>query len=348
MRELSVARHTWERLKPLETNSDATSMERHLQTQFQLTAPRAETGMAFHPGYSGVLEGRHRSFDAEPSSGPSVRPIYPLSTERSRSISQTLLSPTTPISRGIMEITGTDMSLSEGFSSSEGMGYIDTPATTEPLEKTSSGVGDVSVASPSESIPTQMNQSRRQSTAPDAPLASPPEFSPIQMTQSRLQSPTTVSFKSEPSLKSPSVQMSTQSEKRTSRWKSKLTSSKKDSSKTSGDSSSLSSATLEAQKLEEVSLKSLISSSKFSMRGKNSKAINVSLSGNSAYALFWTQSCINVWDVGMSPPILGRSISTESSCVLAAVTKMHLAYIIGTRDQKLTVRSSCILKHDSD
>jgi hypothetical protein len=35
-----------------------------------------------------------------------------------------------------------------------------------------------------------------------------------------------------------------------------------------------------------------------------------------------------------------RAIATESTCLLAALTKVHLAYIIGTRDQKLTVSIS--------
>jgi hypothetical protein len=87
-------------------------------------------------------------------------------------------------------------------------------------------------------------------------------------------------------------------------------------------------------------LKSLASSSKASFRGKSAKNINVYVSQNSTYALFWTQTAINIWDVGNSPPFLGREIATDSNCVLAAVTKVHLAYIIGTRDQKLTVSNS--------
>jgi hypothetical protein len=35
-----------------------------------------------------------------------------------------------------------------------------------------------------------------------------------------------------------------------------------------------------------------------------------------------------------------KAISTESTCILAAVAKSHVAYIIGTRDQKLTVSST--------
>jgi hypothetical protein len=96
---------------------------------------------------------------------------------------------------------------------------------------------------------------------------------------------------------------------------------------------------VESQRIEEISLKSLTNANKNSGRGKSSKSINVYLSQNSTYGLFWTQPSINIWDVGTSPPSFMRAISTESTCVLAAVTRLHLAYIIGTRDQKLTVKN---------
>ncbi|TVY90713.1 hypothetical protein LAWI1_G004849, partial [Lachnellula willkommii] len=73
-------------------------------------------------------------------------------------------------------------------------------------------------------------------------------------------------------------------------------------------------------------------------KGKGAKSINVYLSQNSTYALFWNPFSIYIFDVGPSPPTIGRAISTESACVLVAVTKVHLAYVIGTRDQKLTLR----------
>ncbi|WEW60398.1 hypothetical protein PRK78_005883 [Emydomyces testavorans] len=113
---------------------------------------------------------------------------------------------------------------------------------------------------------------------------------------------------------------------------------KKDASvPAAGDTSSVSTETLERQKLEEISLKDLITASKAHGRGKP-KRIKVYLSQNSTYALFWTQPSLHIWDVGISPPALIRAISTESSCLMAAVTKTYLAYVIGTRDQKLTLR----------
>ncbi|KAH7311904.1 hypothetical protein BKA65DRAFT_574577 [Rhexocercosporidium sp. MPI-PUGE-AT-0058] len=130
-----------------------------------------------------------------------------------------------------------------------------------------------------------------------------------------------------------------QPEKSKFRWRpsrSKLTSSKKEPSKT-GDSSCLSSTTLESQKLDEISLNNLLGSSKIS-RGKSGKNIKVAISQNSSHVLFWTQASINIWDVGASSPRLCKAVLTESNYILAAVTKVHLAYIIGTRDQKLTLR----------
>ncbi|KAH8819886.1 hypothetical protein F5884DRAFT_815920 [Xylogone sp. PMI_703] len=306
MREILAVRHTWDRLKPLESNSDAASVERHGPTQFQLTAPKAEL---FPHGYN-PLSGRHASFDAgEQIPPPPIRPIFPPSSDQMRSIHQALQSPISPTSRPILDIPSTELSHSEGFGSSEGMSYMNTPGTTDPQEKTSIAVPD-----------------------PLSPQISSQESNP------RLQSVSTVSFRSDQLVRSETVPTAPPLEKKTSRWMSKLTTSKKEASKSSGDSSSLSSTTLEAQRLEEVSLKSLITTSKFSMRGRNAKTINVTLSQNSTYVLFWNQSSINIWDASTSPPILGRAISTESSCVLAAVTKKHLAYIIGTRDQRLTLR----------
>jgi hypothetical protein len=95
---------------------------------------------------------------------------------------------------------------------------------------------------------------------------------------------------------------------------------------------------MEDQKLDEISLGALSSVQKIAGRGKNAKNINVYLSRHSTFALFWTQLLIQIWDVETSPPAMARAISTTSTCILAAVAKVHLAYIIGTRDQKLTAR----------
>ncbi|EFE38399.1 WD40 repeat protein [Trichophyton verrucosum HKI 0517] len=107
---------------------------------------------------------------------------------------------------------------------------------------------------------------------------------------------------------------------------------------TSGDASSHSSGSMENQRPEEICLKNLTSAAKSQGKGKVSKLMNVSLSQNSTNALFWMPSTIQVWDVGVTPAAVTRIIPTEGSCLLAAVTKRYLAYIVGSKDQKLTLR----------
>ncbi|KAL5324907.1 hypothetical protein ACEPPN_006026 [Leptodophora sp. 'Broadleaf-Isolate-01'] len=318
MRELTFAKDAWELLKPLESNADTINVERHLPTQFQMASPKVETGMPFHPGYGSILrKGRQRSCEGEGSSHPPSHINIPDSrfAERSRAMpAPYLISPSSPGLGRRMETQRTDLTPSEELTSSDGANYFDTPGTSDP-QKSQSNVGEAVSPFSLGFVPQGSNSS-----------------------QSRLQSISTVSFDPDPLPRSRTLPSVPPPEKGKSRsWRSKLTSSKKESSKTSGDSSSLSSTTLESQKLEEISLKNLVSSSKIS-RGKSGKNINVAISQNSSYVLFWTQASINIWDVGASSPILGRAVLTESNCVLAAVTKVHLAYIIGTRDQKLTLR----------
>jgi hypothetical protein len=50
---------------------------------------------------------------------------------------------------------------------------------------------------------------------------------------------------------------------------------------------------------------------------------------------------LSVWDVSTSPPTVRQSIPTEGSCVIAAVSKDFLAYIVGSRDRTLTVSQKC-------
>ena len=310
-REISLARHTWDLLKPLEPSAETINVERHLPTQFQLAPPK-ETGMMFPSGYT-LGGGSQRSHDTD-SSSPRHRPAFleSASADRSRSISQALPSPNSP-----------------------GYRQIDTPATE---------------LSPSENMPSlasmdgatldsrAMHENRRGSSSAFEPPFSPDSVLSRGFSQPRLEPMTsTVSFEPAPLIRGRTVPVVAQPEKGKSSWRSKF-GSKKDPYKASGDTSSLSSTTLESQRLDEFSLKSLASAPKISVRGKGAKSINVYLSQNSPYALFWTQASIHIWDVGTSPPTMVRAIATESTCLLAALTKVHLAYIIGTRDQKLTVK----------
>lgn len=126
-------------------------------------------------------------------------------------------------------------------------------------------------------------------------------------------------------------------EKGKTKWRLPFSSSKKPTAGPTGDSSSLSSTALEQQRLEEICLSSLASGQKISGKAKHAKIINAHISQTSTLALFWTQLSIQIWNVEASPPTMLRSIPTESTCLLATIAKSYLAYIIGTRDQKLTV-----------
>ncbi|KFA76983.1 hypothetical protein S40288_11011 [Stachybotrys chartarum IBT 40288] len=130
------------------------------------------------------------------------------------------------------------------------------------------------------------------------------------------------------------------SEKTKSRWKLSLGTLKKPlpPPAASGDSSSLSSTSVENQKLEEIPLYSLMSGQKNSGRNKSGRNIQVRLSQSSPLAIFWTQLSLQVYNIGASPPKLIRAIDTESTCILATVGKTHLAYMVGTRDQRLTLK----------
>jgi hypothetical protein len=189
--------------------------------------------------------------------------------------------------------------------------------------------------------PQRISDSRRGSNSAGEPPFSPDSLISRALSQPRIEpKSSTISFEPTPAplAGSRTVPVVAPPEKGKSSWRSKF-GSRKDSFKASGDASSISSTTLESQRLDEISLKSLASATKVPVKGKSAKNINVYLSQNSSFALFWTQSSILIWDVGPSPPTMVRAIATESTCLLAALTKVHLAYIIGTRDQKLTVRT---------
>lgn len=241
--------------------------------------------MALQLGYGG--NAIPNSPDIESSSSPYSRHPYPhpLFSDRSQSIT----SPTSSAFHQVLDTPRTEFSST--FMTTNGSGFFDTMKSGE---------------SSSRSITSPMDPP----VLPGLPLC--------EGSQSRLASVSTVSFEANTLSKNRSAPVTGQPAKGKSKWR-KLAVSRKESIKTAGDSSSSSPMTLEAQKLEEVSLRDLMNISKSSFKSKNSKNINVGLSQNSSYALFWTQSTVSVWDIGTSPPILGRSVSPESICVLASV-----------------------------
>ena len=311
VREITLARGIWDLLKPLESNADTINVARHVQTQFQLAPPKPDVGIQFHPVFANPIASQ-KPIGPESSTSPPGRSVFSgsMSPDRSRSsLPQALVSPVSPGFRRGIDTPRTEFTPSEDFASGDGLGFIDAPRTA---------TGDVArnISTVAEEWPT----------------------SPSIATRAQLHSTSNVSFDSESLSRRGTVPLVAPPEKGMSKWRSKLSGSKKESSRTSGESSSISSTTtLESQKVEEIPLKNLISGHKPPGKGKGAKNVNVSLSQNSTYVLFWTQASINVWDIGASSPILGRAITADSMIILASVTKVHLAYIIGTRDQKLTV-----------
>jgi hypothetical protein len=311
-REVPIARQTWELLGPLQPDADTINVERHLPTQFQLGPPKPESTGLLPPGYSsmpGVGAERPREPDVFPSSHPG----------QSSFAGQTFLDLPGPAFPSPL--------------SPKSPGYYQPPPTLRAEQSRSNLQFD------SKRKPTEESESTL-TFAPSDPafLTEPPPFSQDTPGFRRQVTPQEPHLIHTPR----TIPMVTAPEKGKSKWR-LFTTSKKTTAPPAADSSSLSSTTLEAQKLEEVSLSGLLGTQKGHSRGKSSKIINVHLSQSSTFALFWTQLLIHVWDVGTSPPTMVRAILPESTCILAAVARTHLAYIIGTRDQKLTVRAQSLL-----
>ncbi|GIK07553.1 hypothetical protein Aspvir_003219 [Aspergillus viridinutans] len=265
VREVSLARYTWEHLKPLSPNVEAINAERHLPTQFLLAPlrsdqPRRDSGTASGPsspppfGFSGFPQGRANAPRAEPW----VDSPPPLGNRR--------------MSETLRPAAG-----DPPFSADSVGGFEPLSKTTTVTHTSSSSSGGIRALSP----PATSDKSR-------------------------------------------------------SKWKSRFSTAKKET-RDHADSSSLSSATLESQKLEEIDLKSLCRRGKHSAGGKLAQQVKVSLSQDSTYSLFWSQSSIQIWEVSTCPPTFKDTISTDGFCILAAVTGTHVAYMTGDRDRKQTL-----------
>ena len=317
-REAPLARRAWELLRPLEPDADTINVERHLPAKFQLAPPKFDGGL-FAPGYGNALN----AADQRPPARERPRVDSSASADRAR-----LVSPLSPQSSGLpqppfsfhAEVFSPDDQAEQG---KRGQDYTPLQAHAQDHAQDTAYLHlDPNLpADPSGS--SQFRGSHSHSGADLSPIMSPTESTALS------------SSRTAPLINTPP-------EKGKSKWRLKFAGTRKPSIGTSADSSSLSSTALEAQKLEEIPLGSLCSVSKSAARGKSSKNVHVELSKSSSLALFWTQLSIHVWDVGVSPPIMTRSIPTESTCILATVAKLHLAYVIGTRDQKLTVLNSLL------
>ncbi|KAF7855442.1 hypothetical protein EAF04_010184 [Stromatinia cepivora] len=324
MREMTLARQVWDLLEPFESHADAINLERHIPTHFQLPPPKMDGAIPFHPAYgnSSASNVKMRTFDTEPPSPFHNKTSFTSAAaqDRSRSLPHTMPSQVSPTvctfgqrldTPNTLPSSSSDLTSLDGSRSGEG-------SRMPELRKTSTAT-DETPFSP-ESIPGQGN------TSPNDP-------SPFGI----------VSDSGTYFVNRPTIGHSHSDRKKSkggSKWTSVFTGTRKESIPgQSVETTSLSSSTVEAQRLDEINLESLVRvPRKTSSKSKSAKAINISLSQNSTNALFWTQSLIQIWDVGASPPAMTRVFPTESSCYKAAVTKMYLAYIIGTRDPKLTLR----------
>ena len=277
LREVPLARYTWENLKSIIPNVEAINVERHLPTQFLLSPPRADQ--------------LRRDSGGTPGGLAPMSPFSPLqrrwngvrteSVENLPSLSNRKMSDTPPPPRTPRAVTG------EHPFSADDVG--------EQFSRTTST---------DQSTKAVTFTSQSWSSSSGARTLSPPGRAD-----------------------------------KSSKWKSRFGVARKDTKDLpdTRDTSSLSSATLESQKLEEIDLKVLVNRAKESTKGKFAQNINVALSQDSTYNLFWTHTSIQIWDVSTSPPSFKDSVSTEGFCVLAAITTKHLIYMIGDRDQRLTV-----------
>jgi hypothetical protein len=326
MREVAVARQTWDILKPLEPNPDTINVERHLRTQFQLTAPRFENIPQGAP-YGNLSSRGSQPSDADvasqrPSTGAQSNPHPP----EPRTISQAIWPGGTP--RAVWDEVQTDLVPPENatFDSSEGTTHSHSEGRTIDTQTIQTSIGDtqyphdniVSPITPSVPLPFRLP---RTATAPISPSTSTYDHALTPTVSGRTVPPAPTPKPKKAGLfsrlqskrEAPAVQLEIQAGGR---------------------------SPLPQETTEEISLMSLIAVPKSLLRSKTAKTIrdvNVSLSQNSPHALFWSPSFIHLLDISSSPPKVIQALATDSTCVQATVTRVHLAYIIKSSDQKLTV-----------
>jgi len=304
-REVTIARQTWELIEPLRPDADTINVERHLRPPFQMWPPKLDpSGMVVPPTTSsGIVTSGYEMVNGPLSSlnPPGTQILASPAVDQPGSGNAGLVSPDSPTVPHASPI----------------------PMQTVPFHP------DISTGSGKRTQEeTDLSHVNGEATMSSDPLSSSGGSAGVQRpvdTEQPRSPPTPQTNPVTPG----------QEKNRFAGFLSKLRPSNSNTSP--GDSSSSSSGSLEAQKQELISLGSLLSAQR-QTRVRPSKNISVALSQTSALALFWTQFAIQVWDVGTSPPRPVRTITPESTCLLATVAKEHLAYIVGNRDQKLTVR----------
>ena len=307
----------WELLRPLKPDVEAINSQRHLSEQFQIRPPRLVDDRYGFPAarvHAPLDTGTHSSG----SSGP-TRLMGPAFAGHHSQDDASGLPPPPPI--GARHIPETPRIAAVRSESPAVRGYQTLDTRNDPDTQLSRGHG--ASPPPTPGAPSEGCSSRRPSLAQvmQSPLSS------------IVETPTVQAPKYSPSRRPVSP------ERERSRFFKLMGKKKTTTSGGAGDSNSLTSSMTEGQTLEEVHVADLYRR-QTSGRGKSTKFgnINVSLSQQSTLALFWNKSLIQLWNVGVSPPAPARMIQAESTCLLAVVGKTYLAYMIGTRDQKLTAR----------
>lgn len=314
-REVPLVRRVWELLKPLEANADTIAVERHLSSQFQLgsldvqTRSRLPTNSDYN-GFDRVSPGT-----MEP---PAFLPERQFSVDSTYSLTDADNLPSNPVVQSPHTMTPTATGnpfLPSSSTEPWRPGVASRPAKSSVVE-----------SNPGSSISQSMDEIVELPTFP-------PESAAGKSSRATDQSPPLSSSAARsPHPISP--------DRAKSKWKMPFTSARRPSQVTTGDTSSISSGHIEEQVVDEISLKSLFGSSqKQSSKSKSTKNVSVYLSQSSTFVLFWSPLVIQLWDAGTSPPELCRSITLESTCIKAVVGRKYLAYVVGTRDQKLTVCS---------
>ncbi|EGX93559.1 hypothetical protein CCM_04933 [Cordyceps militaris CM01] len=304
-RELPLARKVWELLSPLQVNADSVNVERHMSNSFQFASPDTEPHDIF--SYSSFTTGLGGNVpitldpDNLPPQPPSVaKETAPSMMDQS---SNNSLGPSYSISKKENSLLAHIRPWIAADPPRRDMSAEIGPGESHSQQGSSSvaGVSYFSIDTISSGKPSSRE---------------PPKTTPA--TQNPPQSP----------------------DKARQRWRVPIpfASAKRPLPTVSGESSS-SSNQVDEQPMEEIPLIGLLGSVlKTAAKTKAAAAVHVALSQNSAYGLLWSQSTIHVWDLGTTPPSQIRTITTESTCILATVGRRYVAYVIGSREQRLTLR----------
>lgn len=315
-RELLLAKQTWRLLSSLISNTETVNFERHLPTQFNVVPEKYTAQSTWGPYSPSAADQRRSDPEIHPPPFSRLDLTRAHSSDTEKATHGLLWSGPGPLSPNSVDLLQADTP-----SRSDGSTFV-----VGRIDSTKDTILDVSpkhepVTSMETAIPAhEIHIPRRGSLAPSdtTPLALSP-------TESTSPKPVRPSLVKQPTAK-----------RAKSKWMT-FGSKKKVAAGATGDSSSISSTALEGQRLEEVPLDALANMLKTSSRGRGSRNINVQLSQNSSLALFWTQSLLQICDVGTSPPTMVKTIPTDSTCIAAAIAKVHVAYVIGSRDKRLTV-----------